>query len=309
VRSARAATPSPRQVQDPDRLVAAEVDDIDGNAALSGPEGQRRGAAEHLERVQVHPAVQRYRRAARGSCRRRLGGDTRPRIGAACRSSGPCAAGLLCASPAGREVVRARGLVRWVIEPSRSTLTCAAVGSRPEPRPPPAALPGHLPVSGRMSRSVGGARKRWPPQSGTAVAPRSPHRRHSAGRLGDARRGVASGKRGRQLPGSGALNSTCPQLAQRYATIPRRPVATPLTWNGGSSPGTHSKGELPWLPISLIVPCTIAPEHLGHDRCSVMSYPFRLLAQRHAFPHPAMTTRWQVGQMAACDQPTRGGRS
>ena len=118
-------------------------------------------------------------------------------------------------------------------------------------------------------------------------------------RLGGARRGVANGKRGRQRPGSGALNSTCPQLAQRHATIPRRPVAAPLTWNGGSSSGTHSNGELPWLPISLIVPCAIAPEHLGHGRCSVMSYPFPLLAPRHAFAHPATTTPRQVGQVAA----------
>jgi len=173
VRSARAATPSPRQVEDPDRLAAAEVDDLDGDAALPPrrTERQRRGAAEHLKGVQIHPPEQRDRRAARGSCRRRSGGDTRPAIGAACRSSGSCAVGLLRASPAGRAVVRARGLVRWGIEPARSTLMCAAVGSRPEPRPPPAALPGHVPVSGRMFRSVGGARKRWSPQSGTAVAP------------------------------------------------------------------------------------------------------------------------------------------
>ena len=75
----------------------------------------------------------------------------------------------------------------------------------------------------------------------------------------------------RSRPAYGALNSTYPQPAQRCATIPRRPVGAPLTWNGGSSSGTHSNGELPCLPISLIVPCTIAPEHLGHDRCSVMS--------------------------------------
>jgi hypothetical protein len=143
-------------------------------------------------------------------------------------------------------------------------------------------------------RGSGGRRSRGPPSR-----PGSPRRRHSAGRLVGARRGVANGKQGRHRPASGALNSTCPQLAQRYATIPRRPVATPLTWNGGSSPGTHSNGELPWLPISLIVPCAIAPEHLGHGRCSVMSYPFPLLAPRHAFAHPATTTPRQVGQVAA----------